>query len=63
MEKLSTDGIVTTIESAFNKLAEPMPMGYSGVGRVIACGKGVTEVQAGDLVARWEPLTIVRSTV
>ena len=51
MEKLSTDGIVTTIESAFNKLAEPMPMGYSGVGRVIACGKGVTEVRAGDLVA------------
>ncbi len=51
MEKLSTDGIVTTIESAFNKLAEPMPMGYSGVGRVISCGKGVTEVQAGDLVA------------
>ena len=51
MEKLSTDGIVTTIESAVNKLAEPMPMGYSGVGRVIACGKGVTEVQAGDLVA------------
>ena len=51
MEKLSTDRIVTTIESAFNKLAEPMPMGYSGVGRVIACGKGVTEVQAGDLVA------------
>lgn len=34
LEKLSTDGIVTTIESAFNKLAEPMPMGYSGVGRV-----------------------------
>ena len=51
LEKLSTDGIVTTRESAFNKLAEPMPMGNSGVGRVIACGKGVTEVQAGDLVA------------
>lgn len=51
LEKLSTDGIVTTMESAFNKLAEPMPMGYSGVGRVISCGKGVSEVQAGDLVA------------
>lgn len=51
LEKLSTDGIVTTVESAFNRLAEPMPMGYSGVGRVISCGKGVTEVQAGDLVA------------
>ncbi len=51
LEKLSTDGIVTTMESAFNKLAEPMPMGYSGVGRVISCGRGVTQVQAGDLVA------------
>ena len=51
LEKLSTDGIVTTMESAFNKLAEPMPMGYSGVGRVISCGRGVTEVQAGDIVA------------
>lgn len=51
LEKLSTDGIVTTMESAFHKLAEPMPMGYSGVGRVIACGKGVTEVKAGDIVA------------
>lgn len=51
LEKLSTDGFVTTMESAFHKLAEPMPMGYSGVGRVISCGKGVTEVQAGDLVA------------
>ena len=29
-EKLSTDGIVTTLESAFNRLSEPMPMGYSG---------------------------------
>lgn len=51
LEKVSTDGIVTTMESAFHKLAEPMPMGYSGVGRVISCGRGVTEVQAGDLVA------------
>lgn len=51
LEKLSTDGIVTTMESAFNRLAEPMPMGYSGVGRVISCGRGVTQVQAGDLVA------------
>lgn len=51
LEKLSTDGIVTTMESAFNKLAEPMPMGYSGVGRVISCGRGVTQVQSGDLVA------------
>jgi predicted dehydrogenase/threonine dehydrogenase-like Zn-dependent dehydrogenase len=51
MEKMSTDGILTTIESAFTRLNEPMPMGYSGVGKVIACGKGVTEVEVGDIVA------------
>ncbi|WP_251496851.1 bi-domain-containing oxidoreductase [Otoolea muris] len=50
-EKLSTDGIVTTLESAFNRLSEPMPMGYSGVGRVVECGRGVTDVKKGDRVA------------
>lgn len=50
-EKMSTDGILTTVESAFNKLAEPMPMGYTGVGKVVECGRGVTKVQAGDIVA------------
>ena len=50
-EKMSTDGILTTMETAFNKLAEPMPMGYTGVGQVVECGRGVTKVQAGDTVA------------
>ena len=50
-EKMSTDGIVTTLESAFGRLGEPMPMGYSGVGRIKACGKGVTSVMPGDLVS------------
>lgn len=51
VDKISTDGLLTTVESAFNRLKEPMPMGYSGVGRVISCGRGVTEVSAGDYVA------------
>ena len=50
-DKMATDGILTTVEAAFNKLAEPMPMGYTGVGRVIECGRGVTKVQVGDIVA------------
>lgn len=50
-EKMSTDGILTTVESAFNKLAEPMPMGYSGVGKVVSCGRNVSKVQPGDIVA------------
>lgn len=51
IEKMSTDGILTTIEAAFARLNEPMPMGYSGVGKVVACGQGVTQVEVGDIVA------------
>lgn len=50
-EKMSTDGILTTIESAFGRLKDPMPMGYTAVGRVVEVGKGVTEVSQGDIVA------------
>ncbi|MGP4074851.1 bi-domain-containing oxidoreductase [Halobacillus sp. K22] len=50
-EKMSTDGILTTLDAAFTRLNEPMPMGYSAVGKVIACGRGVTEVEIGDIVA------------
>lgn len=51
IEKMSTDGVLTTIDSAFTRLNEPMPMGYSGVGRVAACGSGVTGIKPGDMVA------------
>lgn len=50
-EKMSTDGILTTLDSAFTRLNEPMPMGYSAVGKVVDCGCGVTEVEKGDMVA------------
>lgn len=50
-EKMSTDGVLTTLESAFTRLAEPMTMGYSGVGRIIEAGRNVTSVKAGDIVA------------
>ncbi|MFZ3577511.1 bi-domain-containing oxidoreductase [Virgibacillus sp. DJP39] len=50
-EKMFTDGILTTVDAAFTRLNEPMPMGYSAVGKVIACGRDVTEVEAGDIVA------------
>lgn len=51
LEKVSTDGLLTTMDAAFNKLREPMPMGYSAVGRVISCGRGVTGIAKGDIVA------------
>lgn len=50
-EKMSTDGILTTIESAFGRLKDPMPMGYTAVGRVTEVGRGVTDLKPGDIVA------------
>lgn len=51
LDKLKTDGIMPTLEAVFNKLGQPMPLGYCNVGRVIAVGRGVTEFQVGDRVA------------
>lgn len=50
-EKVSTDGIWTTMEAAFGKLKDPMPMGYTAVGKVTEVGRGVTDIAVGDIVA------------
>ncbi len=50
-DKMSTDGILTTVEAAFGRLKDPMPMGYTAVGKVTEVGRGVTEVSVGDIVA------------
>lgn len=50
-EKMSTDGVLTTVENAFGRLKDPMPMGYTAVGKVKAVGRGVTDIRVDDLVA------------
>lgn len=50
-DKMSTDGVLTTVEAAFGRLKDPMPMGYSAVGRVVEVGRGVTDIKVGDKVA------------
>jgi predicted dehydrogenase/threonine dehydrogenase-like Zn-dependent dehydrogenase len=51
LEKMSTDGVLTTLDAAFNKLKDPMPIGYSGVGKVVEVGRGITDINVGDIVA------------
>ncbi|MEG2556750.1 MAG: bi-domain-containing oxidoreductase, partial [Odoribacter sp.] len=48
---IKTDGLQPTLEAVFNKLGQPLPLGYCNVGQVIAIGKGVTEFVVGDRVA------------
>jgi len=51
LEKIRSDGLVPTLEAVFNKLGQPLPLGYCNVGRVVAIGASVTEFQVGDRVA------------
>lgn len=51
LDKIKTDGLVPTLEAVFNKLGEPLPLGYCNVGKVIAVGEGVSEFKVGDRVA------------
>ena len=51
LEKIKTEGLIPTLEAVFNKLGEPLPLGYCNVGKVIAVGEGVSEFKVGDRVA------------
>lgn len=51
LNKIKTDGLKPTISAVFNKLGQPLPLGYCNVGTVIAIGKGVDEIKIGDRVA------------
>ena len=51
LDKIKTDGLQPTLEAVFNKLNQPLPLGYCNVGIVTAVGRGVTEFQVGDRVA------------
>lgn len=51
LDKIKTEGLMPTLEAVFNKLDEPLPLGYCNAGEVIGIGEGVTEFSIGDRVA------------
>lgn len=50
LEKVRTDGLMTTIEAVQSKLAQPLPLGYCNVGVVAEVGERVGGFKAGDRV-------------
>lgn len=51
LEKIKSDGLIPTLEAVFNKLGQPLPLGYCNVGVVREVGEGVAEFKVGDRVA------------
>lgn len=49
-DKIKTDGLQPTIEAVFNKLDQPLPLGYCNVGLVTEVGRGVAGFELGDRV-------------
>jgi threonine dehydrogenase-like Zn-dependent dehydrogenase len=50
LDKVKTDGLVTTYDAVKSKLSEPIPLGYCNVGKVLDAGKNTDGFQAGDRV-------------
>ncbi|MEE9926783.1 bi-domain-containing oxidoreductase [Microvirgula aerodenitrificans] len=50
LDKMKTDGLVPTLEAVFNKLDQPLPLGYCNVGTVLASGAGVGGFAIGERI-------------
>jgi predicted dehydrogenase/threonine dehydrogenase-like Zn-dependent dehydrogenase len=51
LSKAKREGILPTIEATFNRLDQPMALGYTSAGTIIELGEGLTGFKAGDRVA------------
>lgn len=51
LDKARREGLLSTIEAAFNRLDQPMPLGYSSAGTIVALGENVQGLQVGQRVA------------
>jgi predicted dehydrogenase/threonine dehydrogenase-like Zn-dependent dehydrogenase len=50
LNKMRTDGVLTTLEAVQSKLSEPLPLGYCNVGVIAEVGDGVEYLRKGDRV-------------
>jgi predicted dehydrogenase/threonine dehydrogenase-like Zn-dependent dehydrogenase len=50
IDKIKTDGLISTYQSVMTKLDNPLPLGYCNAGSVKSIGKGVTGFEIGERV-------------
>ncbi|HET6594844.1 MAG TPA: bi-domain-containing oxidoreductase [Anaerolineales bacterium] len=51
VDKARREGVVNTVHAAFNRLDQPMALGYSTAGTIVAVGAGVQKFRVGQRVA------------
>jgi predicted dehydrogenase len=51
IDKAKRDGVLATFDAVLNRLDQPMPLGYSSSGTVIAVGRAVNDLSIGTRVA------------
>lgn len=51
LDKAKREGITPTLQAAFNRLDQPMSLGYSSAGTIVALGKNMTGFKVGQRVA------------
>lgn len=50
LDKIRAEGLLPTLEAVFNKLDQPLPLGYCNAGTVIVVGEGIHDIKVGDRV-------------
>ncbi len=50
LDKIKTDGLMPTLDAVFERLDEPLPLGYCNAGEVLEVGPGVNGFAPGDRV-------------
>ena len=51
LDKAKREGVLPTLQAAFNRLDQPMPLGYSSAGIIVALGKNTPGLKVGQRVA------------
>jgi predicted dehydrogenase/threonine dehydrogenase-like Zn-dependent dehydrogenase len=50
IQKIKTEGLISTLEAVYRKLDEPLPLGYCNVGKIVEVGEDITDLKLNDRV-------------
>lgn len=51
LDKARREGVLNTLDAVRSRLDQPLSMGYSSAGTVVAVGEGISDIKVGDRVA------------